>query len=163
MIMRLGTLSDDSIRELLEEPELVEQVVAEGLPGESWSELCMEKSWHGVHYLLTGTAWDGEPPLNFLLDDGTEVGDIDVGYGPARVLTAKQTRDVQRALATLDDDSLKRRHDPKDMQAKEIYPAGTWEQNPVEDLQFLMHYVAELRGLLTSAADRNLGLLIWIE
>ncbi len=29
-----------------------------------------EKSWGGLHYLLTGTAWEGEPPLNFLMGGG---------------------------------------------------------------------------------------------
>jgi len=25
----------------------------------------LEKSWHGIHYLLTGSAWEGDPPLRF--------------------------------------------------------------------------------------------------
>jgi len=46
--------------------------------------LDLDKAWGGLHFLLTGTAWEGEPPHSFLLD-GDTVGDIDVGYGPARV------------------------------------------------------------------------------
>jgi hypothetical protein len=23
----------------------------------------LDKSWHGIHYMLTGTAWEGTPPL----------------------------------------------------------------------------------------------------
>src|SRR5512147_1898048 len=26
----------------------------------------IDKAWHGIHYLLTKTAWGGDPPLNFL-------------------------------------------------------------------------------------------------
>src|SRR5829696_7547426 len=40
-----------------------------------------EKSWHGLHFLLTGTAWEGEPPLNFLLAGGREI-DIGLGLSP---------------------------------------------------------------------------------
>src|SRR5215207_2984929 len=25
----------------------------------------LEKAWHGIHFLLTGTAWEGDPPLSF--------------------------------------------------------------------------------------------------
>src|SRR5215211_6398120 len=28
-------------------------------------EIDLDKSWHGIHYLLTKTDWEGEPPLNF--------------------------------------------------------------------------------------------------
>src|SRR5688500_4635495 len=39
-----------------------------------------DKAWHGLHYLLTKTAWGGEPPLDFIALGGTPVGDEDLGY-----------------------------------------------------------------------------------
>lgn len=42
----------------------------------------MDKAWHGIHYLLTGTAWEGDPPLNFLVTGGREVGTEEIGIGP---------------------------------------------------------------------------------
>ena len=33
----------------------------------------LDKAWHGVHYLLTGTAWEGEPPLNFVVEGGADL------------------------------------------------------------------------------------------
>src|SRR5512145_3257845 len=27
----------------------------------------LDKAWHGIHYFLTGTAWEGEHPDNFLV------------------------------------------------------------------------------------------------
>src|SRR5688500_6275073 len=36
----------------------------------------LDKAWHGIHYLLTGTAWEGAEPLNFLVAGGRPVGDI---------------------------------------------------------------------------------------
>jgi Domain of unknown function (DUF1877) len=54
-------------------------------------EADLDKAWHGIHYLLTGTAWEGEPPLDFLVRGGRTVGTIEVGYSPARVLTAEET------------------------------------------------------------------------
>ena len=51
-----------------------------------------------------------------------EVGDIDVGYGTARVLTAAETREALDAVNALSDEDLQARFDPQDMLAKEIYP-----------------------------------------
>src|SRR5687767_14577361 len=45
----------------------------------------LDKAWHGIHYLLTGTAAEGGKPLDFLVSGGREVGNVDIGYGPARV------------------------------------------------------------------------------
>ena len=75
----------------------------------------LDKAWHGIHYLLTGTAWEGGRPLNFLVAGGRPVGDIDVGYGPARVLSAAETRGAHEALTQLSDDDLRGRFDPAAM------------------------------------------------
>src|SRR5579872_4450187 len=28
----------------------------------------IDKAWHGIHYLLTGTAWAGSAPLSFIVE-----------------------------------------------------------------------------------------------
>jgi hypothetical protein len=58
----------------------------------------LDKAWHGLHYMLTKSAWEGEEPLNFLLKGGVEVGDIEVGYGPARVFTSEEVHQINAAL-----------------------------------------------------------------
>src|SRR5215217_4265180 len=52
-----------------------------------------EKSWHGLHFLLTGSDWEGEPPLNFLLAGGTEI-DIGLGQSPVRAYTRSETEAI---------------------------------------------------------------------
>ena len=46
----------------------------------------LDKAWHGLHYLFTGTDEGGNSPLDFLAVGGEEIGTIEVGYGPARAL-----------------------------------------------------------------------------
>jgi hypothetical protein len=123
----------------------------------------IDKAWHGIHYLLTGTAWEGEPPLNFLASGGREVGNVDVGYGPARTLTAAETQQIAGALARLDDESLRTRFAPAEMTKLEIYPE-IWDRDPAEDdaLGYLMEYLSELRGAVNTASAQGLGLLITI-
>lgn len=121
----------------------------------------LDKAWHGIHYLLTGAAWEGEPPLNFLLAGGSEVGEEEVGYGPARTFTAAETREVAAALARVSDEELRARFAPAEMMRLEIYPE-IWDRDPADDdtLGYLMAYVAELRNALGTAVARGHGLLV---
>jgi len=123
----------------------------------------LDKAWHGIHYLLTGRAWEGVPPLNFLLAGGRQVGNIDVGYGPARVFTAEETRCIGAALDRLDDDLLRSHFNPEDMMEQDIYP-GIWHRKPQEDdtLGYLMEYVQILRGFLSQAVDEGSGIIIYL-
>jgi Domain of unknown function (DUF1877) len=124
----------------------------------------LDKAWHGIHYLLTGTAWEGVAPLNFLVAGGRSVGDIDVGYGPARVLSAAETRAAHEALTQLSDDELRGRFDPAAMTKKDIYPE-IWDRPPEEDdtLGYLLEYVRTLREFLAQAVEQRQGLVVSIR
>jgi len=124
----------------------------------------VDKAWHGIHYLLTGTAWKGKPPLNFLVCGGREVGKIDVGYGPARVLTAEETRKTCEALRAVTDTDLRARFDPTDMMTHQIYPE-IWDR-PAEDddpLGYLIENIQTLRRFLDQAVARRLGLVVHLS
>src|SRR5690349_11334743 len=62
--------------------------------GLSENRLDLDKAWHGLHFLLTGTDWGGTPPLNFIVAGGETIGDVDVGYGPARAFTPEQLAEI---------------------------------------------------------------------
>jgi hypothetical protein len=125
-------------------------------------ELCdLDKSWHGIHYLLTGRADESGTPLEFLVAGGTFVGDDDVGYGPPRVFTAAETREIAAALAAVTDEDLRSRFAPEAMMAAEIYPE-IWDRDPTDDdtLGYLMENVALLREAMTTVTSRGHGLLV---
>lgn len=123
----------------------------------------LDKAWHGIHYLLTGTSWEGEPPRNFLVSGGTEVGNIDVGYGTARVLTAAETREALNAVNELSDEDLKDRFDPQDMLAKKIYPE-IWSRDAEDDtFGYLTEYFMVLRGFLSQTVDEGLGIVVFVS
>jgi hypothetical protein len=123
----------------------------------------LDKAWHGIHYLLTGTAWAGDPPLNFLVTGGHELGTEEVGIGPARTLTSAETREVARALAQITDEELRARFAPREMMRLEIYPE-IWDRDPATDdtLGYLMEYVGQLRSTLATVVGRGHGLLVTI-
>ena len=145
-------------------------VAEEGRSGETFAlsdgegvNVDLDKAWHGIHYLLTGTVWEGGEPLNFLVSGGRSVGDIDVGYGPARVLSAAETRAAHEALTQISDDDLRGRFDPGDMTSKEIYPE-IWDRPPEEDdtLSYLLGHVSTLREFLAQAVEHRQGLVVHI-
>ena len=121
----------------------------------------LDKSWHGIHYLLTGTADESGTPLEFLVAGGTSVGDEDVGYGPPRVFTSAETRAIAGALAAVTDEDLRSRFAPEAMMRAEIYPE-IWDRDPKDDdtLGYLMEYLAILREAMTTVTSRGHGLLV---
>jgi hypothetical protein len=121
----------------------------------------LEKSWHGVHYLLTGTAWEGEPPLNFLLGGGRAIQDIEVGEAPVLTHTSAETRAIAAALAALSDAELRARYNPAEMMRLEIYPE-IWDRQSDDGREMLFDSVTGLRELLRVAVERGYGLMVTI-
>jgi hypothetical protein len=88
MIGNFRALPDEELQGLFADPSRVEQLLYESFFGGGSNgkgdELEVDKAWHGLHFLLTGSAWEGSFPLNFIVAGGQEVGD-DLGYGPLEV------------------------------------------------------------------------------
>jgi len=124
----------------------------------------LDKAWHGIHYLLTGTADAAAMPWSFLISGGRSVGDIDVGYAPARAFTAAETRSIAEALADVGEDELRARFDPGDMTSKEIYPE-IWNRGLPEDDPFgyLVEYHRLLRGFLQQATEAKVGIVVTLS
>jgi hypothetical protein len=126
-------------------------------------EIDVDKSWHGMHYLLTRSAEGGTPPLDFLLEGGRTVGDEDVGYGPAWVFTAAETRGIAAAVAAISDEELRARYDPRAMDAADVYPSRIWVRDGDEALDYVMEYIAILRATLQEAVEMNRGLMLTLS
>ena len=160
MISILMFASDDEIRQLLENPESIcEFIEAERTSTD------LDKAWHGIHWLLTGSADGGDEPLCYLLAGGEPVGDVDVGYGPARALTSGQVASWDGALAQISREELARRFDPQAMLDADIYPE-TWARiiNGEEDtLEYLLQAYGGLRDFVAAARKERSGLLVYLS
>ena len=124
----------------------------------------LDKAWHGIHYMLTQSAWEGDPPLNFLLLGGSAVGDIDVGYGTARVFSSAEVQALHAALSPIDEAFLRQRFNPPEMMKLSIYPE-IWDRDPAEDdtFSYCAEYFATLKEFVASAAQRRLGLVFYLS
>src|ERR1700722_3238791 len=93
MIGTFRRTRDARLDALVSNPDTISDYLA-GYPddaadaGEAYADLDVDKAWHGLHFLLTGTAWEGAPPLDFIVKGGRQIGDVDVGYGPARAFSS---------------------------------------------------------------------------
>lgn len=121
----------------------------------------LDKAWHGIHFLLTGTAWDAETVLGLAILGGIPLEDTDIGYGPVRLLEPDQVEAVAAALAGVDDEALRERFDPAELAKADIYP-DIWAegQSVLED--FLLPYLGELRELYTTAAFQGRAVIAGI-
>ena len=166
MTLTLVALRDEEIERVVAEPGLaLDILLPEDDEPSDIAAVDLDKAWHGIHYLLTGGAWNGEPPLNALVAGGEELVDRDEewGYGPPRAFRSAETVTFGDALDALSNDELSSRFDPVDMLAKEIYPE-IWDRDPEDDdtLAYLMENVDELRQFIRRAAAERQGLLIAI-
>src|SRR5262249_14901755 len=91
--------------------------------------LDVSKAWHGMHFLLTGTAWEPKPLLGLAVLGGEECGE-DTGYGPPRFLDVGQVREVAAALARFSIDKAVAKHSLADLDDAEIYPSNWQDDSP---------------------------------
>jgi Domain of unknown function (DUF1877) len=162
MIGNLRLVSAEQLTQLLADPRQIEDFLYES-DEPSPDDEDIDKAWHGLHFLLTGSAWDGHPPLNFLVSGGQEVGDVDVGYGPARAFTAREVAEIWAALEQITSDDLRSRFDGKQLMAAQIYPE-IWDRDLAEDetLGYLVEHFDSLKAFLERGAQNSSALLVYI-
>jgi hypothetical protein len=115
----------------------------------------LDKAWHGIHWLLTGSVWEGKRPLADAIFGGEEFGENN-GYGRPRHLCADCTAKVHTALTAVNDAELMSRYDGAAMNAAELYPVGIWENDGHE---YTLDYLARLRAFYAHAAGRGLSVI----
>lgn len=126
------------------------------------ANISIDKAWHGLHYLLSGTAWDGVPPLNFLLKGGVGISD-DEGSVEHRLYTSRQVQDIRQALISVDIAQLQARVDPEAFVKFDIYPhiqvKGRANAPSGADSKYYIHHFLKLKEFISRAAIANLGVV----
>lgn len=153
-----GVLTDPAEQEKVR-AEILKELAAAGAglqDGPDENGLNLEKSWHVLHYLLTGKIEEAAPPLGNAILGGKEIGE-DLGYGPARFLTAENVREVASALALISKDDLAKRFDLNAMKAANIYCC-----HDESELEMAQHYFEHLSAYYADAAANGTAMLLYI-
>ncbi len=157
MIGNFLQLTPAELDALIADPSQVESFIYPG-GEESDAGIDVDKAWQGLHFLLTGDPWGGAGPLAQVVLGGVEIGE-DVGYGPARYITADEVRAAAAALGDLSSESFASRYDRAALQANNIYP-DIWDE---DGLEYLAAFFDELRDYFMDAAEKGNAMLKYLN
>ena len=152
--------------EQLGEPGRLESVLGFGREAGGGSQtepparsLDLQKSWHGLNYLLTGGIGGDPLPLGFLIN-GEPIGE-DLGYGPALLHAPGTVLEIHSALSSVSDEDFWSRFDPAAMERDGIYP-GIWDEPDKEQREGELGYCRELKEFIASASAHDQAVLVVI-
>lgn len=121
----------------------------------------VDKAWHGIHFLLTGSEWEGAGPLAFVLHGGREIKH-DLGYGSPHGFSAAEVKEIARALADLDLKALYERADPAEFTRLEIYPTIYNSEPKEECIGYVIDNLKDLREFVQQTAAANRALIAYL-
>ena len=192
MVLTLRRATDNQLDTLLRHPKLIEEFLFEqprleavektGLMDklvssfgfqrrtpviecerEEGDEIDLDKSWHGMQFVLAGSGYATGTPLSFLVEEWPEIGDIDVGYGPAKAIHSASVGRFHEALAKVDKAYLRTNYDPASMHQDEIYLSHFFIENPDQGFEYLAEWFNELRNFIQSCVTRNMGVVSYVS
>lgn len=136
--------------------EIIAKLESAGVTADSAGEegLTLEKSWHCLHYLLTGTAWETDTVLGKAILGGAEIGP-DMGYGPARYLQPNEVKKVAIALNKVSKEDLTSRFNLEAMKAAKIYACRDERELPLAQ-----GYFTQVCNYYDEAAARGDAMLL---
>jgi len=110
MIVNFLAIDQNKANSLINDPDwIADFLYSEESPVEESEDfLDFDKSWHGIHFLVTGNEWEGAPPARDMILGGIAYGE-DIGYGPARLLNTEEVKNVDIFLSTLNPDYIQSR------------------------------------------------------
>ena len=160
MIGNFLQLSSEELAVLIADPSSVVSFI---YPEDEEREdnIDIDKAWHGIHYLLARDAWGGTLPLANVVLGGTEIGD-DVGYGPAKYLTADEVKAAADALMEITPDVLRSIYVASALSNNEIYPE-IWDDPADDAVGYLASWYETLRDYYIEAAAKGSAMLKYLN
>jgi len=160
MIGCFSAIDAQRLAAIQSEPSLIEDFLyPDDDLGEPEHSIDVDKSWHGLHYLLTGHAGEAHGPLAQAILGGESIGE-DLGMGPARILTPSQVKEIAAELGQLTDEDLRARYKPVEMTALQIYPELIWERDGEDSFAYLVANFEVMAAFYREAAARGDGVVL---
>lgn len=149
------------VRQCAEEPEEFIPRLAEHAPRAK--SLALRKTWHGLHFVLTGTAWEGKQPVCFLVSGGqmvTAEGDEeDEAYSPPRILPPAFVKRLAKALVAITSAEFAKRFNLMRLSEEQIYPR-IWDESPSDLLREYQAAFESLRQFVVGSAERGDAIVV---
>jgi hypothetical protein len=126
------------------------------------TEVDLDKAWHGIHYLLTGSIESNSVLASKVIMGGENIGP-DRGYGPAQLLNPTEVKAIAHLLEETKPDMLRTRFKPKEMTQAGVYPAVIWERDGEEALTYVLDYYKKLVAFYKLAAEKGQAVILVIS
>jgi len=120
----------------------------------------LDRSWHAIHYVLTGSADGGPEPHCFLHRGGVS---LDYESAFVRALSVEATQAFHEALDGVDDEEFANRFDVAQLHEAGICPQDWDETDADTALVSVLTYYIFLRNFVKAAAADGCGLVIHLE
>jgi hypothetical protein len=134
-----------------------------GVPREEGDEIDLDKSWHLMHFLLTGSAEATGQPESFLVEDWPEIGDVEIGWGRAWAIDAAAIQRFDRALAGVDGRDFADRYDTRAMVQQDVYLAEGFEGDEGGAVEYVLEYLSILRKFVSETAARGCAAIAYLS
>jgi len=159
MIGSFLRLSDADLDAVVADPDSLNKLLQYDPENKDYFDV--DKAWHGIHFLLTDSAWEGSGPLAFILHGGREI-DLDLGYGPPHGFSSSEVKEIAAALEPIQPDSLFAKADQTQFEAEDIYPS-IWQHEPKEEcIGYITTSFADLKKFVQETAAANRALIAYL-
>jgi Domain of unknown function (DUF1877) len=159
MVWAAVALEPSDAAKLRKDVSLVEKLLDEPQKGRS---VYLDKAWHGIHYLLTGSERPTQAPESKVIFGGQPVGP-DQGYGPAQLLLPAEVKQIATLLQAQTPEVLSAKYNPKAMESAKVYPVVIWVREGPEALNYLLQFYAQLVAFYKGAAERGDAVLLVVH
>jgi hypothetical protein len=112
MIWTAVALSTKQLDAIAKDEGLLEKTLENSTGKQSMD---LDKAWHGIHFLLNGTAWSITTVAGEAILGGREFGP-DMGYGRPKLISADKVKQIATALANVTATELSSRYHPEAME-----------------------------------------------
>lgn len=144
--------------DLLARPEDMEDILfPDDEEDPSVGEADLDKAWHAIHYVLTGSGGPDGTPLGDAVLGGEAFGP-DLGYGRARIVPARRVAEISAALQQLDFAAAFERVDKSPQRLERIYLAD----DLVSEYEYIAHWYPALVEVYARASADGNAMLIYL-
>lgn len=124
------------------------------------SHLDLDKSWHLVHFFLTGEVGNAPPPPGLAVMGGDVLMEEELGYGPPTFVSAPEVKIVAAALAKIDASSLPDRYDLRPVH-DDVYLAQAYAGS-AEDREYVVENFRALQEFYAAAAQHDHAAVVYL-
>jgi Domain of unknown function (DUF1877) len=158
MVACFASVDNDTLADFIAHPEKLDGYVEANYD----QFVNLDKSWHAIHFTLTGNAEGGLEPLSSSVLGGTEIGE-DMGYGPMRYLTTEKVREISARLEQIGIEGFKARFSLDQLAEADIYPSGIWSGDDSQATEYVFSFLPDFLELYQDAAAKGNAILLWIS